>query len=195
MRPAKTYRQATEGKDIYGPGIGSELSQKCLHSLCLTSKRIGAITTPELYANLQGATGRFHSNGIERLVKYTKMILNKPILRNHLVYIKHLVIGVMDMACGPTLAIKKAASGPIIARHSSLQRPRFGRSISYRFGLNCFGYTQSKPRLCFCWHLHPTSRTSSWTSSMQHYLRSWLCLTWTIFRRIHKTVSFMASYD
>jgi hypothetical protein len=89
MRPAKTYRQATEGKDIYGPGIGSELSQKCLHSLCLTSKRIGAITTPELYANLQGGTGRFHSNGIERLVKYTKMILNKPILRNHLVYIKH----------------------------------------------------------------------------------------------------------
>jgi hypothetical protein len=88
LRPARLQRQAIYSKDIYGPVTSSKISLETFHALCLTSKHLADLATPELYGNMINSSV-YRLDEIEPILNHVAMIASKPFLGRHLLYIQH----------------------------------------------------------------------------------------------------------
>jgi hypothetical protein len=88
LRPARKYGQDDNGRDKYGGGINPEQPLVTFASLCLTSKHLGKIANPELYASIRNRDGP-RKNILRRIFGFLDAIIRKPLLGHQVSYIEH----------------------------------------------------------------------------------------------------------
>lgn len=87
LLPEQLLYRTFEADEMYEEHLTVTEFYAALLALCLTSKRLGNIATPQLYANL--ITDEEAAKSISRLAGFMTAVLQDPQLGLHLTYINH----------------------------------------------------------------------------------------------------------